>query len=105
MGSNSEPELDEAIALIRRGWTQYAYARNAEGVNVDEDAPSACAWCIRGALWKAGARAEVHDAVDAAVAEVIGKPYPHEFNDTPGRTQEEVIQLLETVKERLIRGN
>lgn len=93
--------LDRAIALVERGWTKHAYARDAEGGNVDESAASACSWCIQGALFRAGAGTEVQEAVEEEVATRTGAEYIHEFNDAPERTKEEVLELLRCVRNKV----
>lgn len=96
--------LGRAIALIEKGWTKGAYARDAENVNVDENDPSACSWCIQGALYRAGAGTEMQEAVESAVETLTGAEYIHVFNDAPERTKEEVLELLRGVRERVANG-
>ncbi len=42
--------LRQIRQLIEAGWTQEAYARDCYGHRVDVDSPSACRFCLLGAL-------------------------------------------------------
>ena len=43
--------LEQARALIERGWTQGTAARNANGDHVAATSRHACMWCATGALY------------------------------------------------------
>jgi hypothetical protein len=89
-------KLDEARALIERGWCQGWFAKDARGNNCMEYRPEAVCWCMGGALFKVGAP----DAVDL-LRRVIGGDWDGiaDFNDAPGRTQAEVIDAFKRAAE------
>lgn len=72
-------------------WTKGAVARDASGIEVDFNSPSACQWCLMGAvvkcypgevrsnLWRLGA------ARNGAI---------QDWNDLPSRTHAEVLALV-----------
>lgn len=86
---------------IKQGWTQGAPARNDHGESVASVDAAACSFCLYGALWRIGLRPP--DAVVSALYGALLKINPEKgeeigligFNDTPGRTQEEVIGLFD----------
>ena len=43
--------LEQARALIERGWTQGTAARNSNGDHVSATSRHACEWCATGALY------------------------------------------------------
>ena len=72
-------------------WTQRITARNALGQSTQSRSSDAVCWCARGALWA------VSDDSDSPVewltaAADVGLIY---FNDTPGRTQAEVLAVFD----------
>lgn len=79
------------MTIFAKGWTQGAFARDKFGNSVNSDDPEAISWCIVGAC-------SIAKAQDGWIklGFNLGKP-PMKFNDTPGRTQEEVIAALEAV--------
>ena len=83
--------------LEQKGWCQGVYARNLYGRKVDPHHKSACRFCLLGALDK------IYDATSIAMMEAKQALYQHviphnmglaEWNDTKGRTREEVIEAL-----------
>jgi TolB-like protein len=90
-------DLTEARKLLEKGWTQNAYARNANGVAVDEENPNACSFCVRGALNRAHASLETHLLVGRVVKERTGGLWVHLWNDAPGRTREEVLAMIDEI--------
>jgi len=110
--------IKKAIELLEtKGWTQGAYARNAEGAPIYRMEPEACSFCLSGALSRAYMEMnENHDdEVDPfyeefrntriGIIDIIRKKYGADqiitFNDDDGRTKEEVVGLL---KEALNNG-
>lgn len=89
-------KLREARALVERGWTQEAYARNASGDDLEDvdgefdDTEPVC-WCMAGAMMKAG----LEDEADKFVLDAIGERYIPEWNDAPERTQAEVLAAFD----------
>lgn len=90
-------DLTEARKLLEKGWTKNAYARNANGVSVEEDNPNACSFCVRGALNRAYASLETHLLVGRVVKARTGGLWLHLWNDAPGRTQGEVLAMIDEV--------
>ena len=90
---------NEAAALIEKGWTQDVYSRNEKGYQCDPGDKSAVSWCLSGALLLAsdhqdsgflrGARAYLRLETAASI-----------WNDSPGRTQREVVKLLKNAARR-----
>lgn len=94
-------------------WTQGAEARDADGEDADSllasSGPPVC-WCALGALWHVARprdstqpRRAAHVTFDAAVValqSVTGEPVVP-WNDTKGRTQEEVVRALRRAAVRL----
>jgi len=87
-------------------WTQGAVARAETGKAVDHDCPTAVQWCLSGHVLKGskpylgpdpghGVLPElirVFEAFEQAIATTIPC-----WNDAPGRTIEEVIELCESI--------
>lgn len=91
--------LKGARERIAHGWTQQAAARGENGGHIDARDPSAVRWCLTGAL---------HAAADGCACPALlrflgfterGEIAPHyeilPWNDTPGRTQAEVLAKLD----------
>ncbi|MGE0289088.1 MAG: hypothetical protein AB7I42_22820 [Bradyrhizobium sp.] len=93
--------LRDAAALVERGWTQGAWARNAAGNGVFYDAPDAVRWCAIGAIW-----ADDKDRRWGALL-ALGRHVGIEvsaWNDLPGRTADEVLAALRDCADRVERG-
>jgi hypothetical protein len=88
---------------IRKGWTQEAYARNKAGNSVGSHSPNAVSWCLYGALVAAypddAEWIKVYNKVLFQIQKKSPYDIPAAWNDRPGRTQAEVILLLESVGE------
>lgn len=101
--------LETARARIAQGWTRNVYARDKLGEPVGSRNPEACAWCLEGAI-----HADTLDDVDAVylllyiangagflprkvrgACQRIPKVSLDVWNDKPGRTQKEVLRLLD----------
>jgi hypothetical protein len=86
--------LTEARKLIAQGWTQGEYKRVINGVEC---------WCISGAMGQASPDYKPRDLAFAALFYALGDDDLYlssssnltEWNDTPGRTQEEVLALID----------
>ena len=97
--------LTKARALIERGWVQGYEATSASGWRVDAWSPSACAWCITGALDRATTDLGFRD-VEFVVAQNLLKTMAlgtadhykyvslEAFNDDPKRTKASVLAVL-----------
>lgn len=107
------PVLEKARELIARpgGWTQGAGARNAYGVMVNTGADEAVCFCAWGALRHIAGdsiRNTNTGQVRCEAYRLLGHPDPSElaeWNDAPGRTQEEVVaafaRAIATVREQI----
>ena len=113
--THEEAILIDALATVRRGWTQKAWARDEDGFSVNENGNTACEWCLSGAIRRAwattGGKEDTYRSAVAVVTETIRRqneiPNPGvrcstiHWNDAPGRTQEDAIALLENTIRRL----
>jgi len=103
----AEQILLDAAALIRKGWTKGAYARDATGQWVESIKSTAVCWCAEGAIYRASPRGAVtvcqeaqarfsalfpNNGVGRHGEEVRGSVY---FNDYVAKDAEEVAQALE----------
>jgi hypothetical protein len=89
--------LTRARALVERGWTQRASARNERGEIVAAASDDACSWCAMAALAFAANGAPyypAHMALRAAIFGREGGPIPR-WNDAPERTQAEVVAAFD----------
>lgn len=97
--------LIEAINLLEtKGWTQHEFARDANGVDVGSLSKSAACFCTIGAINAAqhsltrkvnpslreDAKRAVRDVIQGGIAM---------WNDTKGRTKDEVIEVLKQAAE------
>jgi hypothetical protein len=75
--------LDAAALLDRRGWVQHV-AESSRGI------------CIQSAINIATAKEGngARDGLSVALARHVRKAHIYQWNDTPGRTKEEVVGLL-----------
>lgn len=92
--------LDDAKALIEKGWHQGYYARDVHGERRHPTDANAVAFCAIGALERA---AEDQSVLALAIAKrAVRLAVPGEdvvgFNDAPGRTKEEVAAVFEAAK-------
>jgi hypothetical protein len=86
--------LIQAKAIIERGWCQGTYAIDNDGHPVDFDSQKAVAWCIRGATCLIAPdgyhnRYGAHELIKSITITPISQ-----WNDEPGRTKEEVLDVL-----------
>jgi hypothetical protein len=98
---NTVAVIDQAIKLVTLGWCQRAIARSASGQTVSAWSAAACEWCLAGALSAARHSGgggpgyiEALNLVGDIIAGMGGAKPIEEWNDTPGRTQAEVIAVL-----------
>jgi hypothetical protein len=94
--------LDKVAAKIEQGWTQEAFARDAKGNTVDSNSPKAVCWCLRGAMQEEEAGDAyywVNRSLINALETKTGRVNLTAFNDMPGRTKEDVLQLIQAAKE------
>lgn len=90
--------LRETAQLVERGWCHGADARDVSGVGVAASDPAATAWSLVGALaFISDARgADLSALRDAlwGISAVIPDWSLETWNDAPGRTQAETLQML-----------
>lgn len=80
--------------LLTKGWTQGAYARTIDGTSVAHVSRDAVSYCMIGAMGAVASFPLVDDAADLVYAEIPRMLGISGYNDTPGRTREEVCDLL-----------
>ena len=96
-----DPDIlpSECVAL---GWCQGAYARDAQGRSVSSYSEWAVSVCLMGAIirWHLARKNDMlySEYVDRVFAH---EPYATLWNDALGRTQAEVVELLEIVEGEL----
>ncbi len=97
MGATAVDVLRDMRVMLERGWTQNACARDSAGNEVDELSLKAVSFDALGALTRAGRDAKVearHEAISHLRAG-IGFKSLGDWNDEPGRTQAEVLALVD----------
>lgn len=88
----------KVAARIRKGWTQWASARDKSGQSVPPNSPRAVRWCLYGAYRRSLSPGQ----------EVIGERFwqqlkerchmgPIRWQDYPQRTKAEVLRVLREV--------
>lgn len=87
-------KLDEARALIEKGWTRGAVARDARGREVDVDDPRACRFCALGAVFVVG----FSSARGTPLSKVIGTPWVAAWNDAQ-KSKRPVIEAFKRAAE------
>lgn len=96
--------LDEAKALVLKGWCQQSYAKDASGRDVQFDSERAVCFCMAGAVyraagsWDQGGRSPERLAIDAALSKLNCPPTTC-YNDAEGRTKSEVAAIFDHAKE------
>lgn len=96
--------LIKAREKIRQGWTQNVSARNSDNYPVNVDALEAVAWCALGAIWAVRGTYETQDDAERELCKTIDREYAYsiaEWNDKPGRTKEEVLDLYDRTINRV----
>lgn len=99
--------LDETYRLISAGWIQGSNACKADGEYVRFDDPRACAFCLQGALFRAGHNLNVltsttYDAIWWQAHEALDpdKGNMWDFNDRRDVTREDVLRYVDHVRQR-----
>ena len=96
--------LNAAADLLEKpgAWTQGEMARDESGSGVEERDPKAQCWCVIGAVarattdltgWVSNTYVEARTTLALAVGTDADGGIP-DWNDTPGRTQAEVVKAL-----------
>ena len=106
--------LKEARALVEKGWTQNADARNKRGAECPKFDKHASAWCITGAMdaasykrftlssrvWQEAVRA-MRIAINSVRDRNVECVFLSDWNDVPGRKKEEVLAVFDKAIESL----
>lgn len=94
--------LVETRKLIEQGWIQGVNARNEYGASVASGSPDATCWCLQGGLLRVARDLNKSGRDIMLVADVLdntallrGSNDLVNYNDTPGRTKDEVLQLID----------
>lgn len=119
------PELDQTIEVLTRAreliseehrWTQYAYARDKEGICVESTSPKAACWCARGAINRVvhspdgyvGHESDLLSASQVALGNMGPYdriPWPRSnilnLNDAEGTMHADVLERFDVTIERL----
>lgn len=97
--------LTRVADRLERGWTQGAYARGADENSIDFTDARAVCWCLEGAFYAEDQ--ETHPvrmaALDALYTATNAENLPL-FNDTPGRTQAEVVRVVRMAASKMEEG-
>lgn len=95
--------LTEARSMIEKGWTQGWFAKTADGERVLEKNPKAVCWCMAGAYWATAPDWSARNDAEGFLRQATGDESITNWNDTPGRTQQEVLaaydKAIELAKE------
>ena len=96
---------NKAADMIEKGWTQRAGARSEKGNSVHPLARNAKSWCLSGALSAVSPLDEgneLHKSTFLRLAENLGFiGHVTAWNDSPGRTQKEVVGILRSAAGRM----
>lgn len=86
--------LERAADLIEPEgcWTQGSFARDAAGERIFSRDKRAQCWCMFGAIVVVGNAQKINEITDLFLDNFNKAPIA--FNDTPGRTQAEVVSAL-----------
>lgn len=96
--------LTKARGFIVQGWTQKAYGRAPDGAGIGYATAGAHAWCMVGALYHAMPNEESLGIVlkaQLALEAAADTKKLIKFNDTPGRTKEEILAVYDRAIEAL----
>jgi hypothetical protein len=92
-------KLQEARALIERGWCKFYGAKTAKGSYVDPESRYAVAWCAYGALIRVdpGERLDLLSRLyNAFPPEMLGEDdLLGDYNDDPKTTKEDILSLYD----------
>lgn len=81
--------------MIEKGWTQGALARDELGAEVWPRHPAASCWCLLGAIRRVALGDTEAEEARQMVFDQLGSVAIATWNDTPGRTQAEVLAVLD----------
>jgi hypothetical protein len=96
--------LRETKRLLKKGWTQKVFARDASGDPESQHSKAAVCWCLTGALSRASEYKNISYENYVSVRQLLEEFIHAEtdtwwtmttWNDQKGRTQQEVIDLVD----------
>ncbi|ORE90214.1 hypothetical protein ATO13_23301 [Stappia sp. 22II-S9-Z10] len=89
--------LRDARGYIERGWAQGDAARDDDGFACTVESRKAVRWCALGAIGAAGRRFPQRDRDTALTAlyRAVGTPTISFWNDSPRRTQADVLAAFD----------
>lgn len=92
--------LERVLRTVKQGWCQRAWAKDCVGETVKFNSMDACKWCLDGAILLETARdGNVSRKVSQFVQETLESLGYTEgyvtYNDEIGRTQQDIVNLLE----------
>lgn len=80
-------------------WCQGPSARDANGDVTASNSPTACSWCIQGAIWKVYKSWDEQVKAEEKLEAVLKKRKKHpsfvRFNEKPGRKFSTIRRLIE----------
>ena len=101
----TEYDVLRRARVLLRGWCQGPFATDEEGKSVSWDKPEAACFCALGAVYRAAHDLPLKDAPHFVLSRACirlgdaarrqGFTGAVDFNEAPGRTQEEVWQLFD----------
>ena len=105
---NTLERLELALSRVKRGWTQYAFARDAHQEIVSPYSTRATCWCAAGALVVDRDELDTLEGelfLERVKAEVLkdrpGYKYLSEINDNPECTKDAIVAMFEKTLARL----
>ena len=83
--------------VLRKGWTQKARARDADGRSVNDHSRRAVSFSLHGAFLRAmiALKWSYRTELMAILRKECGDGHLKWFNDAPGRTKKEVIAVVD----------
>lgn len=100
------PAVIKAFDRLRRRlatperWAQKIFAETKDGVGINPKSPRACRWCLVGAVISVS-QGHWENAMLDILREVTGNNcWMDTWNDKPGRTHAEVLDLIDRAKAR-----
>lgn len=92
--------VEKVKEVINRGWTQGYYAYDSFDSMISTHSPHAVKRCFVGAMYfvdKLNDTEQLHLCLEDLLSDKYNIPQIAVWNDTPGRTKEEVLNLLDEV--------
>lgn len=94
-----------AKELIRQGWVQRTFAKDADYRDVMPEDPAAVRWCLLGAINRSTFELDILPGlVLDSLYRMVDLTWPGSafgagyWNDQPGRTKEEVLDFIDSIE-------